>query len=161
MNYDVWLPMVGLPSDEPKLADALNKAGIANPIKIGADEISEIAEIQATGMVLEFTDESVVDPDDGLVGRAVLTGVTMHVHNPKTPTRYTGMLPFGLAADMSRDAVRALLGTPVESEDDFRWDQFEREGFGVNVSFAKGYQSIRSISLNALESTLMRLRAAR
>lgn len=151
MDYKQWMDLLGQPADDPAVADALAKAGVAKPSKLGGDEISITAEVPKSGINLLFHDESVLRPDTGIVGRPVLSGVLILVQHPTKPNLYTGPLPYELVKDTSRDAVRAKFGPPAEIEDDLRWDQWFMDDKGVQVAYAKGLQSIRGVSLKLKE----------
>ena len=101
---------------------------------------------------------SVVLPDKVTVG-------AIHLHSPghENFRGYTGSLPHGLKFNMSRSAVRALLGNPEASREEqsvpvlgwkSAWDNFVVEGFRIHVAYLRGgAEGIELVTLTRTSAT--------
>src|SRR5690242_20234228 len=96
MNCQDWVDQFGKPADDPQVKNLIAKAGITKPIKLGREDITVRADIKPMGMTVIFTDESILKPNEGRVGRPILSGVMMVIQR-KSGNVYEGKLPYGLA----------------------------------------------------------------
>jgi hypothetical protein len=147
MDYKQWVDLFGKAADDPLVRAAVTKAGITKPLKIGGHELSVIADVPGKGMSIIFADDSVLHPGTGLIGRPILSTVNMAVQHPTRKDLYTGPLPFKLTKTTGQAALRERLGTPVESEEDLRWDAWVVDGLQLTVGYTKDLRSIRSVSV--------------
>jgi hypothetical protein len=147
MNYQPWVDLFGKAADDSAVRSAVAKAGITKPLRIGRDELTVGADVPDTGMHIVFTDESIMNPSSGLLGRPILSSVLMILQHPKKPKLYTGPLPYQLKKETSQEAMRARFGKPVESDDDMRWDTWLVDGLKLTVCFTSDLQSIDRLTV--------------
>jgi hypothetical protein len=153
MSYEQWVPLFGKAADDPAVAEALKAAGITTKIKIGKDELRASENVPGTGMMITFTDESVLNPSQGVIGRPILTAVMMVVQSNQGDTLYTGPLPQKLEKQTSRDALRARLGNPLRSSDGpVFWDAWQIDGVEVQPTYKRDRQSIARVVVRRPES---------
>ncbi|MFO1224545.1 MAG: hypothetical protein U1E90_15745 [Burkholderiaceae bacterium] len=146
MNYEQWQQLFGRAADDTGVAAAISQAGISKVLTIGADELSVAADIPGQGLTIVFTDESILRPGVGLVGRPVLTSVTMILKHPSSPL-YRGPLPHGLTPDTTRDAMRQRFGAPIEIGEGRPWEVFRVEGLDLAPTYSRDLQSIARLTL--------------
>ena len=104
------------------------------------DDFSVIFELKGHYLWLEMTDEAfqerLKDQDIG-EGPLILTSVEAVLSHRKTKGGYQGSLPLGLAAGMTRDDVRQMLGKPSSVVDDGPADIWLRDGLKVDVTYTQ------------------------
>jgi hypothetical protein len=152
MDYIQWVNLFGKSADDAQVRNAVSKAGITKPLKIGGDELSVRADIKGQGTTIIFTDETILHPDAaGVVGRPILSSVLMILQGPNKANLYKGLLPFELKKDDSRESVRARLGPPVQSNDEYRTDMWLVDGSKLAATYAQDLQSLTRISVSLPE----------
>ena len=146
MNYEQWLKLFGRAANDPDVAATVALAGISKNLAIATDELSVAADVPGQGLTIVFTDESILRPDTGLVGRPVLTSVTMLLKHPSAPQLYRGPLPHGLTSDTTQAAMRQRFGAPIESGDGRPWDVFRVDGLDLAPTYSRDLQSIARLT---------------
>jgi len=136
-----WTKLLGKSQDDPALKAALAAAGVKKLPKLGKDAFRVFADLKGHGMTIEMTDEAVlkklVDQDRG-EGPLILTGVDAYIERKKSRDVYKGKLPYNLSADMTREDVRKILGTPKSSDDEIViYDIWSRDSLKVTVGYTK------------------------
>lgn len=148
MDYRQWLDLFGKSADEKQVREALAKAGITSRIKIDSDELSASEDIKGQGITIIFTDESILAPDTGVVGRPILSGVLMILQDRRSKANlYKGPLPYGLRYDESRMLLRARLGQPTQINDEYRTDAWFIDGLEVAVTYSADLNSLTQVSV--------------
>jgi hypothetical protein len=147
MDYKAWVNLFGKAADDPAIAKAVAQAGVTKALTIGSDELSVAADLPGSGLTIEFTDESIVRPETGLIGRPVFTSVLMTLQSADDSDLYRGPLPFGIIKATSKDAMRARFGEPIESEERRRWDAWLIDGLRVMAAYSRDLQSIVRLAI--------------
>jgi hypothetical protein len=100
-------------------------------------------------MTIEMFDEAYLkklDDQDIGEGPLILTAVDAYVQRKTNRDLYKGKLPYNLAADMTRDAVRKVLGTPKVIDDQTPADLWSRDKLEIMVRYSQdlklGYISV-------------------
>lgn len=142
MSMGIWIELLGKSEDDPQVKAALGAAGVKKIPRRDKDDFSVIFELKGHHLWLEMTDETyhkdLVDQDIG-EGPLILTSVQAVLGQGKKGG-YQGSLPLGLAAGMTQDAVRQLLGKPSAIVNDIPADIWLRDGMEVNVTYTRGLQ---------------------
>lgn len=149
MDYKQWVDRFGKSADDKQVRDALARAGITDRIKIDRDELSASKDIKGEGTTIIFTSETILRPNaGGVVGRPILSGVLMIVHDRKNKTNlYKGPLPYGLKKDESQAVLRARLGKPVQSNKEYRTDAWLIDGLEMAATYSDDLQSLTQVSV--------------
>jgi hypothetical protein len=150
MNYKQWVDLFGKSAEDKQVRDVVAKAGVTGRIKIDRDELSTSKDIKGEGTTIIFTSETILRPDDpsGVVGRPILSGVLLILHDRKNKTNvYKGPLPYGLKKDESQTALRARLGKPVQSNQEYRTDAWLIDGLEVAATYSDDLKSLTQVSV--------------
>lgn len=149
MDYKHWVDLFGKPADDPAVRDAVATAKITKPLKMAADELSVRADIKGEGTTVVFTDETILRPGPGsLLGRPILSAVSLILQHPDKKNLYKGPLPADLKIADSQAALRAKFGPPTQSNDVMRADAWLRDGLTLGAAYAKDLQSLNRVSLS-------------
>jgi hypothetical protein len=137
---ETWIKLLGMSQDSAAVKAALTSAGVKKIPKLDRDDFSVIFDLKGHGMTLEMTDEAYLrrlkDQDIG-EGALILTAVDAYLERRKSRDLYTGELPYGLSANMTRAEVQDVLGSPVRSHEDIPADIWTRDGLEVTAGFTK------------------------
>lgn len=147
MDYQYWSQHFNKAANDLGLAAAISQAGITKPLTIESDGLSVAADVPGQGLTIVFTDESILRPEMGTVGKAILSSVVMLLRHPSTPDLYRGRLPYGLTPETSQSAMRHRFGAPIESGDGRPWDIFQVDGLEVSPTYARDLKSIARLAL--------------
>ena len=147
MDYTTWIALFGKSATDPAVVSALAAANVTKALVIASDELGVSADIPNSGMTIGFTDESVLSPATGLIGKPILTSVLMILHHPSRRDIYTGPLPLNLVKATSREDMRKRFGAPVSFDEDMGWDSWLVENHQVTATYRKDWQSIARLSL--------------
>jgi hypothetical protein len=148
MDFHDWVGLMGRSADDPSVRDALDRSGITARIKIRRNELSARKDLSGQGTTIVFTDESILTPESGTVGRPVLSAVMVVLQDPNPDDIYTGPLPHHLTKSDSRDGLRARLGPPAESNDAYRTDAWDVDGLRLAASYSKDLNTVTQVSLS-------------
>ena len=150
MDFEAWMQFFGTSQDDPNLKAALAAAGVKKVPKLDEEEMSVQFELKGQGLELIMTDEAIlkkIKNQDVGEGPLIMSGVLGKVGKRYGRDVYTGKLPLGLAADMSQDAVRKILGKPTTTDTEPDIDIWSGKKGKVSVSYAIGCASITAISV--------------
>ena len=147
MDINEWVNLFGKSADDPLVRDAVAKAGITKPLKIGRNELGVRADIKGQGMTIVFSDETLLNPDNGVARRPILSAVMAVVEGSDKNNLYKGTLPQNLKKSDSQAAVRARLGAPTDSNDFNQTDAWLIDDLILAVSFTEDLTSIIQVSL--------------
>jgi hypothetical protein len=138
MNMGTWIELLGKSQDDPQVQAALAAAGVKKLPKRDRDGFHVVFELKGHYLWLVMTDEAyqkrLKDQDIG-EGPLILTSVEAVLSHRKKKGGYDGSLALGLAAGMTRDDVRKVLGTPSTVVDDGPADIWLRDGLKVQVTY--------------------------
>ena len=155
MSMGTWIELLGRSQDDPQVQAALAAAGVKKIPKRDKDDFSVIFELKGHHLWLEMTDEAfhkdLTDQDIG-EGPLILTSVQAVLGHGKAKGGYEGNLPLGLAAGMTQDAVRYVLGKPSTIVDDIPADIWLRDGMELNVTYTRDLQ-LQTLALTLPSAT--------
>lgn len=150
MDFEAWMKFFGTSQDAPQLKAALATARVKKVPKLNDEETSIQFELKGHGLELVMTDESTLkklkDQDVG-EGPLIMSGVVAKLGKSHGRDAYMGKLPFGVAADMSQDVVRNLLGKPTSTGERHPVDIWTRRENEIVVRYPKDCQSITHLSV--------------
>jgi len=129
MSMSTWIDLLGKSQDDPHVQAALAAAGVKKVPKPSGG--SAIFELKGHHLWLVMTKAFHSKRP------MTLTSVEAVLSHRKKPGGYLGPLPLGLAANMSQDAIRRVLGTPLTIVDDVPADIWLRDGIEVNVTYTQ------------------------
>ena len=150
MDFEAWMQLFGTSQDDPKLKAALLAAGVKKVPKLDEEEMSVQFELRGQGLELIMTDEAILKKlknQDVGEGPLIMSGVLGKLGKKYGRDIYLGELPLGLAADMSQDAVRKLLGKPTTTDTEPDIDIWIGKRSKVAISYSKGCTSIVAMSV--------------
>lgn len=150
MPTSPWINHLGESSENPKLLAALEKLGVQQVPVI--EKNSTTARIQMkTAMLIFSAGELFPELDEGGDGTSVLSGVLLPIKRKWGD--YEGDLPHELQRDDSRDKLRARLGEPVKSDDDFCWDEWRVDNRTLRVAYANDFARLASVGVELVRKT--------
>lgn len=150
MDYKRWVDLFGKAAEEEPLRSALVSVGITK-VKIPRDGLAKSFDLVGQGMMITFTDESILKPD-GILGHPILSAVMMMLQ-PGMPNPYRGPLPYGLTQNAGQSALRTKFGAPIEKQKEFAWDRYAVGDLHMTVHFAEDFKSIHRLTLRIPQST--------
>jgi hypothetical protein len=149
MNIETLVTVLGKPATDPLVEETLRRFGVARrpalridpddadgPVVGSQDWVTNLS----SGIVFGFQEEGAfmgLDQADRGVGPLLLTEVTFHGARPGTRP-YPLPLPFGLALDDDRAAVRARMAPLEKTRRSYVRDTWEHPAFRVTASYADG-----------------------
>lgn len=143
MEMETWRKLLGKSQDDPAVKAALAAAGVKKIPKLDEDDTEVSFNLKGHGLWLVMTDEAFLkDLDDQDIGEGplILTGVGAYLDRPNSRDLYKGTLPYKIAADMTKAAVRKALGPPTSSDDESRFDLWSRDGLEVIARYTKDWK---------------------
>jgi hypothetical protein len=150
MDFEAWMLFFGTSQDDPQLKVAMAAAGVKRVPKLDDEETSVQFELKGHGLELVMTDEATLkkleDQDVG-EGPLIMSGVVAKLGKSHGRDSYVGKLPFGVAADMSQDAVRKLLGKPTSTGERHPVDIWTRKEHEIVARYSKDCQSLTTLSV--------------
>ncbi len=149
MNAQDWLPLLGLPANDPKVVAALAANGVTTPVSLGRQTLTTGHDFKSHGLSLGFN--SAVSLPGGGEHRPILTTVVMKLIAGKSAkgwALYTGPLPYGLAPTHSKDDLVALLGAPQNLNEDFCSGRWSVEGRELAVAFTDDWARIKQLGVS-------------
>ncbi len=150
MDFEAWMKLFGTSQDDPQLKAALAAAGVKKLPKLDDEETSVQLELKGHGLELILTDEASLkkleDQDVG-EGPLILSGVVAKLGKSQGRDLYAGKLPLGVAATMSQDAVRKLLGKPTTTGERHPVDIWTSQQQEVVARYPKDCQSLNTFSV--------------
>jgi hypothetical protein len=158
MDYQEWVPLLGLPADDERVIARLAAHGWTAPVLFKPDELSVSVGFKGEGMGVAFESEYKIR-SDGAADLPILSSVGMTLipgKIQKNVTPYNGTLPYGLKKTFSKADVVALLGEPVNFSDDFhsaRW-MFEDGQRYLNIQFTEGWKNIKRLGIGIPSKTM-------
>jgi hypothetical protein len=148
MAYNEWVQLFGKSADDAKVRDAASRAEITKPLKIAREELSVRTDIKGEGTTIIFTDDSVLPGGGGVAGRPILSGLMMTLQSRNKKNIYKGPLPYDLKTEESQATVRARLGPPAQSNEDYQTDAWTIDGLEIAVSYTEDLKSIIQVSVS-------------
>ncbi|MFM0521679.1 MULTISPECIES: hypothetical protein [Caballeronia] len=149
MDFEAWMDFFGTSQDDLSLNAALAAAGVRKVPKLDEESTSVQFALKGHGLELIMTDEATLkalDDQDVGEGPLILSGV-LAKFGASERDPYRGSLPFGIAADMSQDSLRKLLGKPTETETKPPSDVWIGKQREISVRYAKDCQSLTRLSV--------------
>ena len=150
MDFETWFRFLGKSQDDPAFKAALATAGIKKNPKLDDDDTSVQIELKGHGLELILTDEAFLkelkDQDLG-EGPLIMSGVLAKLGKSHGRDLYAGKLPFGIAADMSQEAVRKILGRPDSTGDRFLVDIWKRDKTEIVARYPKDGKSLSALAV--------------
>ena len=149
MDFEAWMQLFGTSQDDPALQAAIVAHGAKKIPRRLRDEFSVQFMLRGTGLELVLTDEAELrktDDQDVGEGPMRLSGVLAKMHPSQGRDLYQGVLPCGLRAGMSRQAVREQLGAPTEAvRTSPPMDRWESTQGVVTISYTKDSDAIATV----------------
>lgn len=152
-EYKAWMDLFGRPADDSEVQHALAQVGITEKIKLGREGVSANFQSKDTGMMFTFSDVySLYKQPPFKSNTPVLSGIILFIQNKKETT-YKGPLPYDLKVNDSQTVLRSRFGEPVDSDEDFCWDEWklDKDKLKLRVSYTEDYKSIATISIKLLK----------
>jgi hypothetical protein len=121
MSIEAWKLLFGKTEDDPEVKVALANAGIKKSPKLGRDRTFVQFDLKGRGLALRMTDEAYLKRLDDLdigEGPLIVSGLLAYLDSSVSRDLYSGTLPYKLAAEMTRLAVRKQMGSPTRSSDE-------------------------------------------
>lgn len=150
MDFEAWTQFFGTSQDDPQLKGALASAGVKKLPKLDKGQTSVQFELKGLGLELIMTDEASLkelkDQDVG-EGPLIMSGVLAKLGKSHGRDAYMGKLPFGIAPNMSQDAVRRLLGTPTSTVVRHPVDVWTSKLNEIVANYPKDCQSLTSLTV--------------
>ena len=143
MEIEAWTKLFGRSQDDANIKAALAAAGVRKAPKLGRDRTWVQFDLKGQGLALRMTDEAYLkNLDDMDIGEGplILSGVLAYLDKSVSDELYEGKLPYKLAAGMTREAVRKLLGRPKRSTDEDDppiLDAWSRDGGETIATYSK------------------------
>ena len=125
MDYQEWIPLLGLPADDERVIARLAAHDWNTPVVFEPQELTFDVVFRSHGMNIGFESEYKLS-SDGVVDLPILASVTMKPTLSKNDkkwkwTAYSGPMPYSLKGTCSKADVIALLGEPANFDDDFNF----------------------------------------
>jgi hypothetical protein len=145
MDYQDWMGLFGRDSEDAKLKDTLAKAGVSKVPPLKQGEVRTNVQL-GDAMLMFSAGELFPSRNTGGDGSSLLSGVILPLEGYKWG-KYAGALPFQLSRGDSQAAVRTRLGEPLESDEDFFWDEWMVDQFLVRVTYTENLGSLAAVSV--------------
>lgn len=149
MNYTEWLPLFGLAANDQAVVGALATHGVTTPVTLLPQWSSTGVDFKNDGVSVGFTSE--FNLRGGVADLPILSRVVMKPLLGKTAknwTAYDGPLPHGLKTSHSKDDVLALLGNPVNLNEDFCSALWVIDGLELGILFTEDWRKIKQLGLS-------------
>jgi hypothetical protein len=154
VNYQDWLPLFGLPANDPRVVQALAAHGIHQPVEFGDPTESTTGVVfREHGLFVNFT--SAFRLNGGSADLPILMEVGMKTipgKSAKKWTAYAGPMPFGLTIGTSKDEALKLLGAPLVLSEDYVSGRWLVDGYDLGVGFTDDWAKINQLGLSLPES---------
>jgi hypothetical protein len=150
MDLETWRKLFGKSQDDPAVKSALAAAGVKKVPKLGKDRTNARFDLKGHGLMILMTDEAylkqLTDLDIG-EGPLILSGVSAYLDKSVSGDLCKGELPYKLAATMSQEAVRKILGPPTSTREAFQIDVWLRDGIKIVARYSKDLKSMMTLGL--------------
>lgn len=149
VNYQEWLPLFGLPANDPKVVAALASNGVTSPVTLPPQEFSTGVDFKNEGISVGFTSEFTLR--GGAADLPILSSVVMQLRLgaiTKDWTPYSGPLPHGLKKSNTKDEIVALLGTPANLDQDFCSALWIIDRQELGILFTDDWRKIKQLGLS-------------
>lgn len=153
MDADILTTLLGLPSHDPRVEDALQRFAVVRRPELGldtADADGPVVKSQdwvsnlSVGIEFGFQEEGALmglDQADRGVGTMLLSEIYFYGQRPGARP-YPYPLPFGLVLSDNRDTVRATMAALEGTRRSYLRDTWDRPGFRMTVSYAESGERI-------------------
>jgi len=150
MDYQEWIPLLGLAADDERIITRLAAYGWNAPIAFGPEDFYACVDFKNNGMSIRFESEFTLR-NKGVLDLPILASVSMFPVLRKIQkkwTAYSDPLPFNLKLTFSKSDVIVLFGEPENSSNSYsaRWllDSGQRY---LSVQFGENWESIKQLGV--------------
>ena len=144
MTLSPWITRLGQSSENPRLRAALAEVGATSVPTIKKNEISSKVHLKEAQLIFSSAELFPQYADAG-DGSSVLSGVLLPIE--RKWGAYDGDLPYDLARYDSREKLRARFGDPVESDDDFYWDEWKVDDRRLRVEWDESFGRVEMVGV--------------
>jgi len=144
------LELLGTPLESPAINQLLQELEVTPLLEFGGRGPAMDAPVPRLGLDITFkpTERLRDGASFGLASKALVTAVFFfHAPGFDRYQGYPGTLPYGLAFEQSRAAVRTLLGQPSGSSTRYKNDRWDLEPRYLTVDFSDDEQRIKLVTV--------------
>jgi hypothetical protein len=141
MGCKEWIKLLGKDTVDPKIKDALAKAGLKKVPRIAKDDLETEVELDDSRLVFSPVD-LYPSRSEGGDGVYVFSSLVLLLDD------YEGELPLKIKRTDSQKDLRSRFGKPVEHDEAFHWDEWKVDDLLVRADYTEDYKSLDALTLS-------------
>jgi hypothetical protein len=149
VDYQTWLPLLGLAATDKKVVSMLAALGVTAPVTMPPDMLTTGVDFKPHGFGVGFVSEFKFR--GGIADLPILVSVVIIVAQAKKSKGWSlckGALPGGLKQTDSKNEAISKLGPPDSCDDDFCSAGWTVDGLKLAVRFDDDWKQIKQLGLS-------------